>query len=375
MNAETFIHTQIQKGVVPGLSVLTGRDDSIFFHRCYGSKSLFPGKEPLQEDTIYDLASLTKPLVTSLLTLYLAQRKELSLDTPVAQLFPQLARFSGVTVTHLLTHTSGLPAWYPLYLSGPDYLSRFQDIPLRTRPGKWVTYSCMGYILLYYILEKVSGTSFRQLAHDVIFGPLGLERTFLKLPEALKSAAAPTEKGNAHERALARKWAETQKDEKYMELQRRFPWREGIIRGETHDLNSHYLGGTAGNAGLFSTARDLFRLCLEFYPATATILKPETLDYCWANFTPFQLGHRTAGFKRNSSLITSGGRAFSRGAIGHNGFTGTSVWLDIDKHGKSRKPGRTTTAIVLSNIVHPEIEPVNFDRIRRKLHKLLLAEF
>lgn len=369
MNAETFIHKQIEKGIVPGFSILIGKDSDIVFNRNYGAKSLLPQYQPLQEDTLYDVASLTKPFVTSLLTLYLSQEKKLKLSDPVHIFFPELKRFHDVTLMHLLTHTSGLPGWYPLYLFGKDYLSYYQDIPLRARPGKWVIYSCLGYILLYYVIEKVTGTRFTQLARDVIFQPLGLKQTFLNVPDPFKSSAAPTEKGDAYERAIAKKWAEKNYGGKYVALYKRFPWREDIIQGETHDLKSHALGGTAGNAGLFSTVRDLFSLCLEFYPATASILKAETLAHCWTNFTPWQLGHRTAGFKRNSSWLTSGGRAFSRRAIGHNGVTGTSVWLDTDRNRK-----RNITAIVLSNIVHPEFKSTNFDRIRRKLHRLLVSE-
>jgi CubicO group peptidase (beta-lactamase class C family) len=357
LDLETYIRQLVEKGTVPGFSILTGRDDVIESDHCYGWKSLLPQKETLRENTLYDVASLTKPLVTTLLFLYLMERKEIALDTPVSSLFPQLKEYRGVHPAHLLTHTSGLPGWYPLYLFGKDYLSRFPHIPLSARPGRWVTYSCLGFILLYYIIEKVSGAPFQQLAREIIFEPLDLERTFLSVPENLKSQAAPTEKGNAYEQKMAEHWAKTTS----------FPWREEIIQGDPHDLNSHYLGGTAGNAGLFSTTRDLFRLCLEFYPATATLLKPGSIEHCWTNYTPFRPAHRTAGFKRNSSLLTSGGRALSRKAIGHNGFTGASIWLD--RHHKSK---RNTTAIILSNMVHPEIINTNFNRFHRKLHRLML---
>jgi len=223
----------------------------------------------------------------------------------------------------------------------------------------------VGYILLYYVIEKIAGMSFKALAREVIFGPLGLKNTFLGVPGHLKKNAAPTEQGNQYERKLALNWAKTYEPGKYLERVERYKWRREVIRGEAHDVNSHHLGGTAGNAGLFSTSEDVFRLCLEFFPATASLLNPGSLQWFWKNFTPFKKSHRTVGFKRNSSFITSGGRALSRWAIGHNGFTGVSLWLDARKE---------TVFILLSNRVHPEYRAVNFDKIRRKLHRLLTRE-
>ncbi|MCP5048116.1 MAG: beta-lactamase family protein [bacterium] len=369
MKIETYIDKLIGKGVFPGISILAGQGDSVRFKRHYGWKSLLPQMEPLHEDTLYDVASLTKPLITALLILHLVETGAIKPDTIVKSIFPDLHRFGDMNLVHLLTHTSGLPAWYPLYLFGDEYLSRFPAIPLTSRPGKRVNYSCPGYILLYYIIEKVAGVSFKQFAHDVIIGPLGLKNTFLQVPEELRANAAPTEKGNRYVRAMTKQWAKQYEGGSFWESFQRFQWREEMIQGETHDLYSHHLGGTAGNAGLFATTGDIFHLCREFYPDTATILSKETLELCWHNFTPFKKSHRTLGFKRNSSLIATGGRAFSRKAIGHNGFTGTSMWLD-----RWHKSGKDTTIIMLTNMVHPEVTTVRFDGIRKKLHRLINAE-
>jgi len=369
LKLETFIQSVIQRGIVPGFSILVGQSDSPRFQHHYGWKSLFPQKEPVQDNTLYDLASLTKPLITALLTLYLVEQKAVTLETEVKTLFPHLGKFGTMNVLHLLTHTSGLPGWYPLYLFGDDYLKRFTYIHLKSRPGQQVVYSCPGYILLYYILQKVSGVPFHTLAQQVIFDSLGLKDTFLTVPESLRHRAAPTEQGNHHERKNAVAWLNSREGRFFWPLYQSFRWREDIIQGETHDLYSHYRGGTAGNAGLFSTTSDLFRLSREFFPRSATILSPETLQWCWKNLTPFKRSHRTVGFKRNSSFVTSGGRAFSRHAIGHNGFTGPSIWLDTNEITQ-----QDTTVILLTNLIHPEVKTVRFDRIRRKLHRLLLTE-
>lgn len=352
-NFETYVQSLIKKKTIPGISVLVGKGDDILLKKHVGYRSILPEKEPLEENTIYDLASLTKPLVTALLTLYLLDsEKTLSLDTPVKKIFPGLP--FDIELVHLLTHTAGFPAYYPFFLYENDYFTQLKSISLESRPGRRVNYSCPGYILLYYIIEKISGTSYKTFAREVIFEPLGLKDTFLSVPGALKHRVAPTEKGNSREKRAAEK--------KHKKASARFNWREGVIRGEPHDCNSWHMGGTAGNAGLFSTVEDIFKISREFFPASASILSPVSLRHAWTNFTPLKKSHRTAAFKRNSSFLTSGGRALSRGAVGHNGITGTSLWLD---------PSGDHTFILLTNYTHPVFNPINIDHIRRKLHRLL----
>jgi serine-type D-Ala-D-Ala carboxypeptidase len=352
LDFESYTQTLIQKGTIPGLSILMAQEDNILFKKHYGWKSLYPQKEPLHEDTLYDVASLTKPLITSFLILYLIEKKYFTLKTKIKEIFPEFYHFGDMNLMHLLTHSSGLPAWYPFYLFGNHYLDQFNKIELNKSPGKRVVYSCPGYILLYYIIQKVSGADFIQLANDIIFQPLDLKNTFLKVPETLKHLAAPTEKGNRHEQQIAEKWARNHERGKYLNVYTDFKWRDDIIQGETHDLYSYHLGGTAGNTGLFSTSGDLFRLSREFFPGSASILATKTLEYCYQNYTPFKRSHRSIGFKLNSSLIGTAGRTMSRQAFGHNGFTGTSIWMDLAEYSKSKKD---TVFILLSNRVHPNV--------------------
>lgn len=352
MSFEKFIQQLIDAEIIPGITILIGQGERAVFFRQYGCKSLVPQKEPLNENTLYDTASLTKPLITALAVQYLIERGEFSLDTPVKKFFPHLP--FDIAIRHLLTHTSGLPAWFPFYLYGPDYLAAYSSLDLQARPGKKVVYSCPGYILLYHIVQAVAGRPFHEFIQDLIFRPLGLTHSFLRVPEALKNTAAPTEQGNTYEKKMAAAILP--------ELARQFDWREHLIQGDTHDVNSHFLGGTAGNAGLFSTAGDLFKLSGEFYPDRASLLKPETVRLCWKNLTPFKRSHRTIGFKLNSSWITAGGPAISRSAIGHSGFTGVSLWLE---------PGAGYRYFLLTNRIHPQVQAVDFDRVRRKLHRLL----
>lgn len=352
---EKFVRSLIEKGIIPGISILAGRGEEIIIKEQYGWKSLKPAAEEITENTIYDTASLTKPLVTALAIVYLIEKKEIALAGEINRYLPGLP--FAITISQLLSHTSGLPAWFPFYLYTKDYYSIFKTLTLAAKPGKKVNYSCVGYILLYYVIEKVTGMGFKDFVHQVIIDPLNLKNTFLRLPVNLREKAAPTEEGNRFEKKMAQKDHARQAE--------KFNWREYIIRGEANDGNSHYLGGTAGNAGLFSTTADLFRLSLEFFPATAALLKPASIKLFWENFTPGKKSHRTAGFKLNSSFITSGGRALSAGAIGHNGFTGTSLWLE---------PEGETKYLLLSNRVHPEVINFNFNRTRRKLHGLIKKE-
>lgn len=352
MTFENLIQDLIERGIIPGISVLAGKGEEILLKEYYGCKSLKPEREILHENTIYDIASLTKPLITALTTVYLIEKKEIVLDIGIKNYFPGLP--FDFTICQLLTHASGLPDWYPFYLYGEDYLSIFPKLRLNSKPGKKVNYSCAGYILLHYLIEKVTGIGFEEFVRQLIIDPLKLKNTFLKVPPGLKKETAPTEEGNVFEKNMALKDHGPQA--------KAFKWREDIIRGETHDGNSHYLGGSAGNSGLFSTTGDLFRLSREFYPETATILKPGSITYFWKNFTPMKKSHRTCGFKLNSSFITSGGRALSRNAIGHNGFTGTSIWLE---------PGSGYTCILLANRIHPVVTNFNFNKVRRKLHHLI----
>ncbi|MCK4942899.1 MAG: beta-lactamase family protein [Candidatus Aminicenantes bacterium] len=356
MKFEPLIQSLIKKKIMPGMSVLVARRDQILLQNHYGYKSIIPEREKLHEHTLYDTASLTKPLVTSFLIAYMIENKMIRLDTEIKKVFPDFP-FS-ISVLQLLTHTSGFPAWFPFFLYPADYRIQLNALSLESAPGKKVNYSCPGYILLYYLIEKVSGRCFSEMAGEIIFDELNLRHTYLKVPENLKIKAAPTEKGNYYEKRMATKIDRAGS--------RAFDWKDGIIRGDTHDLNSYHLGGTAGNSGLFSTTGDLFRLTLEFFPETATILKPPTLKLFRKNFTPGEKSHRSLGFKLNTSLISSGGKTISPFAIGHSGFTGTSVWLE---------PETQSTYILLSNQIHPRVRSINFNRYRRRLHNQLKTEF
>jgi len=353
---ESFIRSQLEKKAFPGISILAACRGQVMVHRHFGCKAVCPASEPLSAGTLYDLASLTKPLVTAFLAVHLVEKKQWRLEDEVRRFFPAFPLH--ITLEQLLTHSSGLPPWHPFYLYRPlADLEQITALKNVAAPGAQVLYSDIGYILLRRLLEKATGREYQAMAAEVIFGPLKLRSTFFLVPEAEKNRCAPTEIGNRYERNMCRAGHE--------KAAAGFSWRSGVLRGEVHDANSHYSGGSAGNAGLFSSAGDLFMLGREFFAETATLLKAESIGLFWQNRTPGSASHRSIGFKLNSSRPTSGGSALSRQAIGHNGFTGTSLWFEPEKQAQY---------IILTNRIHPRVKKTSFDAVRRKLHGLIKRE-
>jgi CubicO group peptidase (beta-lactamase class C family) len=353
---EGFVGRRIEKKAFPGMTILAAERGRIRWQRRFGFKALWPDKQPLTPDTLYDLASLTKPLVTAFLAVHCIEKKQWHLQDEVRRFFPEFPL--ALTVEQLLTHSSGLPPWLPFYLYRPrSDMEQIAAVELQAAPGRAVLYSDAGYILLRHLLEKTTGAGFKEAAAEIIFKPLGLNETFLSVPEALKPRCAPTEVGNRFERGMCRGGHER--------AAARFPWRTELIQGDVHDANSFYAGGSAGNAGLFSSAGDLFRLGREFFPETATLLKARSIRLFWENRTPWSVVHRSLGFKVNSSQPTSGGHALAPTAIGHTGFTGTSLWLESESQRQY---------IILTNRVHPRVKKADFDATRRALHELIRRE-
>jgi CubicO group peptidase (beta-lactamase class C family) len=353
---ERFLLGQIDKKAFPGISILVADRGHILLERNFGFKAVWPEPEPLANDTLYDLASLTKPLVAAFLAVVLLGKKEWRLEDDVRRFFPAFPL--PITLEQLLCHSAGLPPWHPFYLYRPlTDMEQIVALKNAAAPGTRVLYSDVGYILLRCLLEKTSGLEFQKMAAEVIFKPLKLRNTFFLVPDKEKKRCAPTEIGNGYERNMCRG--------EHEEAAARFPWRTGLLRGEVHDANSFYSGGSAGNAGLFSSAHDLFKLSREFFPQTATLLKADAIGLFWQNRTAWSVVHRSIGFKLNSSRPIAGGSAISKKAIGHSGFTGTSLWLE---------PETQRQWIILSNRIHPRVKKINFDALRRKLHQLLKSE-
>jgi serine-type D-Ala-D-Ala carboxypeptidase len=309
-------------------------------------------------DTIYDLASLTKPLVTGMLYALRIERGELKLDERVSSHLPEFDTNDkrDITIGQLLTHTSGLPAWRPLYLTaGGDKARVLQVISserLESQPGTHVRYSDLGFITLGFLLERLSGSTLAEIARREIFLPLKLQRTFFNPDKALMTETAACELGNAYERETCN----DARADSYL-------WRENLIWGEVHDGNAHFLGGAAGHAGLFSTARETLRLATQFLAGCTELLKPETCALFRTNMTEGMEEARALGWQLAATQDSTAGARLPPCSFGHLGFTGTSCWND---------PNRERTFILLTNRTHarPSLPFVNINNVRRTFHTL-----
>ena len=315
---------------------------------------------PGQEDgePIFDLASVTKPLVPVTLSMQAVTQGKIALDTPLSEVLPDWD--NRATFQQLLNHTSGLPAWYKYYLEHPI----FHDDPKAWRTqrevvlkrargaekhpaGEVYAYSDLGYMTLMVVLEEVFGRPLDALANDQIFAPLGMNHTRYV---NLLAGDAPIADAVTTEICPVR----------------------GPVTGLVHDENTMVLGGVSGHAGVFGTASDLLLFCRALLDIDAGAAKTadvlgistEVLHAFWSRDTMGAGGHHLAGWDTPSGQRSSAGRGFSREtSVGHLGFTGTSIWMDRE---------RETIAILLTNRVHPTREnPLIFD-MRVAFHEAIL---
>jgi len=314
---------------MPGAVVIVGTSSGVAFRRAYGKRALLPEPAPMTETTIFDLASLTKPIVTASLVQSLAERGLLDLDDPVSRYLPAFAAHgkAGVTIRQLLEHTGGLPIVNPLkdYRDGPERAyERVLDLKLENAPGHSYLYGDSSYIVLGALVERVANEPLNELAQRVLFAPLGMRDTGYRPARAELGRIAPTEV--ADERPIP------------------------LIHGEVHDPRAWLLGGVAGNAGLFSTADDVARFARMLLgegqlDGVRVLSRASVQDLTRPEHVPGAV--RTPGWDVTSSYSKARGRYLSPGAFGHGGYTGTSLWID---------PQLDLFVVFLSNRVHPKPE-------------------
>jgi uncharacterized protein YbbC (DUF1343 family) len=326
---DAVVAKAIDRGEVPGAVVIVVRERQIVLRKAYGLRRKLPRAEPMTADTVFDLASLTKPIATATAVMQLVDEKRLALDDPVAKHLPRFARGDrAVRVAHLLDHTSGLPAGNALghYESGKEQaLEAIFDAKLEQPPGKKRVYSDLGYIVLAELVAAVAGKPFDQVVAREVLGPLAMKDSAFNPNAALRARAAPTEERDG-------RW----------------------LTGEVHDPRASALGGVAGHAGLFSTADDVARYLLMLLgegviderrvlsqDGVARLMRP----------TPGAPHPHGLGLER----IDSG--------VGHSGFTGTYLWLD---------PARESALVVLASRLHPHGKG-DAAPLRRELRAALIA--
>ncbi|HEX6641076.1 MAG TPA: serine hydrolase domain-containing protein [Thermoanaerobaculia bacterium] len=326
MDLDDFLRREIELGSFPGAAYAIGTAAGLEREAALGRAVSVPLRLAATTDTIYDCASITKPLVTGMLVLQAVAEGRIALDD----------EYRGFTYRELLTHTSGLRAWMPLY-AYDDYLRAIETDGREFARGERAVYSDLNFVLLYFALQEIFGDYVRA-ARERIFGPLALKDAQFNPPATLKPRIAATEWGQRFEPVLRQRLGLT--------VPMRPNLRQSLMWGETNDGNSFYAGGTCGNAGLFATARDVFRIAQGFVRG---------------ELVPLELvSEATRAHAEDRGLAWQlAGPGLSSRSFGHMGFTGTSVWVDGEK-----------IFVLLTNRIHPCAAPIAMHRIRGEFHEL-----
>jgi len=349
-SAQGLMKDAVSDGIFPGGVLLVSQNGDVMLHEAFGVGDLTTGM-PVSTRTIFDLASLTKPLATTLAVMKLVEGGFLSLDHTLGDLLPACRGTdkTGISVRNLLYHSSGLPDYRTYFKElakevptgrRDSILIRVLNEPLSHPVGEKVVYSDLGFILLRGIVETVSGCRLDDIVRDKIYLPLQLTDLFFVNVEN----PLPGERFAATEDC---------------------PWRHRRIRGVVHDENAYSVGGVDGQAGLFGTAADVHSLLVEMLATYSggrshhifkSGLLREFLDYGRDT-------ERALGFDRPAAKGSAGGSYLSRNSVGHLGFTGTSFWMDLD---------RSIIMILLTNRVHPRRDNEKIRVFRPILHDAIM---
>jgi CubicO group peptidase (beta-lactamase class C family) len=362
----------VDSGVFPGGVLLVSISGKVCFHKAFGFAQLTPVKIPLTTNTLFDLASLTKPLATATAMALLTESGTLQLENPISKFLSEYKSGDkkSVTLAHLLSHRAGLPDWKPYFKAivrqdskSPGFLGSLaakhkvyqmaHNEPLIHQPGTHCLYSDIGFMILGEIIEKVTGETLDQFCKSEIFSMLKCKRTFF-LPTAPTRAVIPQGAGAP---------AATE----------HCPWRGKFVQGGVHDDNAYAMGGVAGHAGLFSTAQEVYILVTNWIDSingNGFIKAKLAKQFVTRRRAPkdcgrlpcgsFALGWDTPSLENSSS-----GDFFSPKSFGHLGYTGTSIWVDRVKE---------LVVILLTNRVHPTRKNNQIKAFRPTLHNLIYQE-
>lgn len=351
---DSLINAAIRERATPGAAVAIGRHGRLIKLQGYGQLDYRPGFGNVNDSSIYDLASLTKVVATTTAAMMLIEDGRISLDAPLSRYLSELLKYPDkqhITVRNVLLHNAGFRAFAPLWRNArgrDEYLRAILDLPLEYPTGAGTLYSDFGPILLGLAMERVTGQPLDELVRNRLFRPLGMRET---LYNPLAQSIARGTAGAADEAShLLARIAPTEIDTLF---------RRQHMHGRVHDENAFALGGVAGHAGLFASARDLARFAQMLlnggYFGGRRLLSPETVEL----FTRRQssASSRALGWDTPAEN-SSAGDYFSERAFGHTGFTGTSMWLD---------PERDLFVILLTNRVNPTRENQKHVPLRRAL--------
>lgn len=360
----------VAHGVFPGAVLLWAHKNNVLYHKAFGVTDLRFGK-PVTLNTVFDLASLTKPLATALAVADLISSGQLSRKTYLQDILPAACGTdkARITIDMLLRHRSGLPAHRPYFksLPAPGMAARkclrrlVLAEPLVYEPGSREIYSDLGFILLAWVVESVSGVRLDTFVNDRIFAPLKINDLFFNplcadLANPMKDKSALVFAATSH-----------------------CPWRRKMMLGEVEDENAWAAGGVEGHAGLFGTAAGVHRLCCQILQALdnkkdnkkdnkETRVINSSVIRCFADKNNGEKDGlmRPAGFDSPSEENPSSGRFFSKRSVGHLGFTGTSFWID---------PDNGLITVLLTNRVHPGRENIDIRKFRPRIHDLIASVY
>ncbi len=370
-----LLQTRIAAGDFPSAVYLVAEKGEIAMQDAVGYAVIEPERIEAHIDTIYDLASLTKVLVTGLLAAILVEAGEIQMDARVGVYLKEFDNGPKkmITLLDLLTHASHLPAWMPFYLrvADPgDVLGEIgrTDLDYIQAP---VTYSDLNFIALAAVIERFGQKCVDRIAAERIFEPLGLKDTMFAPNPELRPRIAASEKGNGFEKQTCVEQGHLQPPPATAGGTDPFrtphsAFRTDTICGEVHDGNAYFMGGVAGHAGLFSTAGEVFKIAQQFLPNYSILLRPETCELFRTNFTPGMNEHRSFAFQLATTPESTVGTLMSRTSFGHLGFTGTSLWID---------PVKERVFILLTNRTHNrELPFANINSVRRRFHELAIGQ-
>ena len=348
----------IKQGVAPGFvgGLWTRKDPDQFYLTAIGQRRLGPHSLPMLPETVFDIASLSKIFATATLCGVLVDRGWLRWDTFLSSILSEYP-YPQIQIQHLLSHTAGLPAWKPLWES---LWKAFAPIPIdqvpildrqremrrlvvsvapEVEPGQRVLYSDITFLLLGFALEVITQMSLDKAVEHFVWKPMGVSRAYYRPIHNSRS----------------QKWEEVAATEDD-------PARGGVLQGQVHDDNCWAMGGYGGHAGVFTDARNLFQFVRALMGG---FLSLPTLSALW---TPVLLpmgASRTLGWDMPSGDLPSAGKLFSRRSVGHLGFTGTSLWVDLDAE---------LAVVLLSNRVHPTRENLKIREFRPQFHEAIRTD-
>ena len=355
---EVLLEGGRREGIYPGAVLLAASGGMIRLFTAVGDRTLSPCPQPMEKETLFDLASLTKPLATTLAMMKLVDAGKIHLDQPLEALLQQTVSKDkkGITPRLLLTHCAGFVDWMPLYLDLESVApkerkavlrERLMNLPVVYSPGSQVLYSDIGFMLIEWIIEATVGIDLPRFLEREFYAPLSLRYT------GFFSSGVPG-------RVTQDRFAATEN----------CPWRKRIIQGIVHDENAYSLGGYSGHAGLFGTALEVYKLANllrgHWRGERTDYLSPETVRAFFTRQDVVEGSTWALGWDTPSWANSSAGSYFSKTSVGHLGFTGTSLWMDLEKD---------VIVVFLSNRIHPTRENKKIRAFRPVLHDRVMETF